>query len=135
MKDFFFATLLSTVSSDGTITARDDNDLVNENRFEVVQVNNLPSQDAFQASPGQHLQQSYIIQTVPHPSSQVTGNTYTIIQSPSGQFVRQASGTELAQEPQNLDGTPIQSEQVHICGGSTSISTSLHKSIRFLSTA
>mgnify|MGYP001794151685 CR=1 FL=1 len=105
------------MSTDGTITARDEGDIGSDNRYEVVQVNNLPSQDAYQASTAPHLQQSYIIQTVPHPSAHVAGgNTYTIIQSPAGQFVRPESATELTQESQSIDGTPVQNEQVwYLC--------------------
>ena len=82
----------------------------------MVQVNSLASQDAFQAPNGQHAQQSYIIQSVPHQSAQVAGHTYTIIHQPSGQFVRQTTSAELAQEPQTLDGTPVHSEQVRPVG-------------------
>ena len=86
------------MSSDGTVTREDDGVVTSQNRYEMIQVSSLPSQEMYVSSASPQVQPSYIIQSV-QPSP---GQTY-IIQQPSGHIVRQTHPGQLSTGPSGLD--------------------------------
>ena len=89
---------VTIVSSDGTVTREDDGVVTSQNRYEMIQVSSLPSQEMYVSSASPQVQPSYIIQSV-QPSP---GQTY-IIQQPSGHIVRQTHPGQLSTGPSGLD--------------------------------
>lgn len=92
------------VSSDGSVTRDDTSPLpTGHSRFEVVQVNAIPTQDIFNSQSSVQGAPSYIIQAP-------AGQTY-IIQQPTGSLVRQTHSAELATTSEGISG---QHQQVRI---------------------
>lgn len=86
-----------TVSSDGSVTRDDTSPLpTGHSRFEVVQVNAIPTQDIFNSQSSVQGAPSYIIQAP-------AGQTY-IIQQPTGSLVRQTHSAELATTSEGIGG-------------------------------
>lgn len=95
-----------TVSSDGTVTREDETSplTASHNRFEVVQVNALTTQDIFSSQSAVQGTPSYIIQAP-------AGQTY-IIQQPTGSLVRQTHSGELTTGSEGIDSAQHDQEVI-----------------------